>query len=266
MSNKNNVIDLERALLGAILVDESLFHNITGRLEPADFSDDKNAILFETISNVYGKGFEDIELPPIINELKRTNNFEKIGGEQFLAELMQQPALSSNVQKYMEEIYLAADHRRFKGKVEALKAKLEKEGVAGSEAAREQFENEALSAARGTSIKEFTNAKDGVANAIKDLERTASGDVAKGVAVDLPSLDEKTGGFQKGDLIILAARPSMGKTALALNMAANAARTKNVAFFSLEMPIAQLYNRIISFTAFVDGNKFRNSKNLTDNE
>lgn len=262
----NQVVELEKALIGAILVNEKAFHNVKGRLAADDFFDNKNKIIFQAISNVYDKGFEDIELAPIVNELLKNKQLDQIGGEEYLAVLMNQPGLESNITKYMQEISSKADLRRVKDRLSKIQKELETSTNANADDVLERLEVEVLNTTRGTDVKEFVDAKTGINETIADLERKAAGEQVSGITVDLPSLDKMTGGFQKGDLIILAARPSMGKTALALNMAANASKRNNVAFFSLEMPMVQLYNRILSATAFIDGNKFRESKLLTDNE
>lgn len=261
----NQVVEFERALLGSFLVNEKLFHGFKGRLEAEDFYDKKNGIIFDAISKIYDKGFEDIELKPIVEELKRANQLEAIGGAEYLAELMNQPALESNAQKYAQEIAAKADLRRIKQKLQKTLTDID-----GAKASADDIlgkvEQEILNTARGNEVKEFVDSASAIAQTIADIERRANGDTVSGVTVDLPSLDKLTGGFQRGDLIILAARPSMGKTALALNMATNASKRNNVAFFSLEMPLVQIMNRVLGSTAFIDGHKFREPRLLTENE
>lgn len=265
MENSIHAIELEKALLGAILVNEKLFHNIKGRITPQEFYDKKNAQLFAVILEIYDNGYEDIEVAPIVNRLKEKGLLEKIGGEEYIASLIKNPGFASNATNYMKEISDKAAVRDLKVRLAGMQKDLEKTDVDPS-AVLDKFETDVLSTNRGTEVKEFIDSKTAIDQTIEALEKRAAGEGVSGVSVDLPSLDAITGGFQKGDLIILAARPSMGKTALALNMAASASKTHNVAFYSLEMPTNQLYNRILSFTAFIDGDKLRDSKNITDNE
>ena len=265
MDNKqNNVIELERALLGAILVNEKLFHNVKGRITAEEFFNDKNAMIFTAITELYDKGYEDVEVRPILNRLEEKGQLEKVGAE-YIASLIESPGLPSNVTNYMKEISDKASLRNLRGRIDVMQKELAHPDVDAS-AVLEKLENDIIGTNRGTEIKEFIDSKTAIAQTIEAIERRAAGEGVSGVAVDFPSLDKITGGFQKGDLIILAARPSMGKTALALNMAANAAKTNNVAFYSLEMPTQQLYTRILSFTAYIDGNKLRDARNLTENE
>ena len=262
-----SVVNLENALLGAILVDENLFNlKIKGRLVANDFLDKNNQVLFKAISEIHEKGFDQIEIPALMQTLELNKEIEKIGGENYIAKLMSQPALNTNVDNYIQEIASQSNLREIKVKFNQVKKELDQKNAGSAEEVLEKFENDFLGMARGTKIKDFINSKSGVNVAIKNIEKKAAGEIVSGVPVDLPSIDKMTGGFQNGDLVIIAARPSMGKTALALNMAVNAATKKNVAFFSLEMSSIQLFNRILSFTAFIDGNKIRESSKLSDNE
>lgn len=260
----NTVVEIEKSLLGAILVHEKLFYSIKGRMNAKDFFDKKNQIIFAAVEEIYDKGIEDIELPPIIEQLKKTNNLTKIGGENYLGMLMNNAGLQSNATKYMMEIIQKAELRNVKILLQSVSKEVD--SATSAENILEILEQKVINSARGIQIKEFVNSKDGVENAVKALEARALGENISGISTGYAHLDKITGGFQNGDLIILAARPSMGKTALALNLATNIARKKNVAFFSLEMPIIQLWNRILSSKAYIHGNKIKSGQNLTAEE
>jgi len=100
----------------------------------------------------------------------------------------------------------------------------------------------------------------------EELESRAEGNVVSGIETQYHALDSMTSGFQKGDLIILASRPSMGKTSLSLNLAVNISQTKNVAFFSLEMPSTQLINRVLSAKSGIESNRLRNAQSISKQE
>lgn len=260
----NNVIELERALLGAILINEKLFYKVKGQLDPQDFFDTKHELIFGAINQVYDQGIEDIELAPIVQHLSSQKKLAKAGGENYLAALIKEAGLASNIHKYIQAIAEKADLRKVKILLEKAKQKADKSTSA--EDILDIIEQQVLNNARQTKIKEFVDAKTGIEEAIKALESRINGDNISGISTGFAQLDEITSGFQKGDLVILAARPSMGKTALALNLAANIARKNSVAFFSLEMPLIQLWNRILSAASYIPGNKIKDGKNLTSQE
>jgi replicative DNA helicase len=101
---------------------------------------------------------------------------------------------------------------------------------------------------------------------VEDIASRQDDKKLTGLITGFHSIDSMTSGLQKGDLIIIAARPSMGKTAFALNIANNVAKTHNVAFFSLEMPSEQLLTRIISIEGNIDGNKLKNPSKMDDTD
>lgn len=178
---------------------------------------------------------------------------------------MDSPALDSNAAKYAEEIVAKANLRTIREQLQKTITEIDS-AKADPQDVTAKLEQQILNTARGTEVKEFTDSATAIAQTIADIERRSNGETMSGITVDLPSLDKITGGFQRGDLIILAARPSMGKTALALNMAVNASKRYNVAFFSLEMPLVSIMNRVLGSTAFIDGHKFREPRLLTETE
>ena len=258
--------EYEVGLLGLMLVDENAFHTIKGQIKTSDFQDRRHQIIFNTISKVYDKGFEEIEITPITDQLKKDKNFEKVGGLDYLALLMERPTLKTNVNKYIKIISERNNLKLFLERLKKLTTEIENAKLEKTDEILSKIEGDLLELIRGTKIKEFMDSKTAIDKAIKKIEDRASGKIVSGIAVGLPSLDRITGGMQNGDLIIIAARPSMGKTAFALNIASYASQKKNVALFSLEMPFEQIYNRIISFTAFVDQSKLRESQYLTKDE
>ena len=261
-----NTYDYETGLLGLILIHKNVFHTLKGKLHAQDFDDNRHKMILNAISTVYDKGFEDIEINPIVDQLKLDKNLNKIGGVDYLAYLMERPALKSNADKYIKIISERSDLKNVKKRIKKLSNDIENNVSESAESILEKVEIDILESIRGTKIREFIDSKTAIDLTIKKIEDRASGKEVSGIAVEYPSIDKITGGFQNGDLIIIAARPSMGKTAFALNMTANAASKKSVAFFSLEMSFDQIYNRIIGFTAYIDQGKLRDSKYLSKSE
>ena len=263
MDNHQSV-KLERALLGLILVNASSINKIRGYIVSADFFDKKNIIVFQTFMDIIDEGNE-IETTLVIHKLEKNEQLKAIGGDTYIMDLIESAGMESNIPKYIKEIADKAQLRKVKLVVKELQQEIDKSSADASDIL-EKVEQGILTATRDVKQKDFQDAESVVDNSLKKIEERAAQDGISGLPTEIPSLDVITSGLQKGDLIIVAARPSMGKTAFALNLAANIAKQSNVAFFSLEMPAEQLMNRILSFTGFIDGNKLKDSNKLTSDD
>ena len=262
--NKHNTVELERALLGLLIIERNTIGNVINYLEPIDFFDINNRTVYEAIVEVANNDM-DVETATIVASLKKTGKLEKVGGINFISSLMNEAGLSSNLSQFVKEISEKSQLRKVDNVLNSLSSEIKKND-ASAEDILEKVEQEILSTTRAVQTSDFEHSSDIVDQAIESIRQKASHDGISGLSTDYPSLDDMTSGFQKGDLIILAARPSMGKTAFALNLAANIGRNHNVAVFSLEMPATQLINRLISFTGFVDGDKIREPNKLNDSD
>ena len=262
--DKHHSIKLEKALLGLILVNPSSINKIRGFIIANDFFDQKNRIIFSAFIDMMDEGSE-IETTLLIHRLEKNNNLKKIGGDLYISELIESAGMESNITKYIKEIADKSQLRKVKKVVGEIQAEIDKSSADAS-VILEQVEQGILSATRDTKQKDFEDAKSVVDSSLKRIEERASQEGISGLVTEIPSLDVMTSGLQKGDLIIIAARPSMGKTAFALNLAANVSKLNTVAFFSLEMPAEQLMNRILSFTGFIDGHKLKDSNKLTSDD
>ncbi len=251
-------VDAERFVLGSILLDDALFVQAAGTLEAEDFSLEKHRRIFKRMSDLHERD-ERIDRITLANELMKANELEACDGLSYLVSLDDGLPQLPNVDSYirivkdkaiLRRIILASQHM-------INRCLLDAEGP-----------DQILAGAEDTLLKlGEQRVKSGLMNAGQILEEYEGGINAfldpskriKGISTGFAKLDEYTGGMHGGDLIILAARPSMGKTALALNIAQHVALKlkKTVAVFSLEMSRESLLTRMLCSTARVDSQRFR---------
>ncbi len=253
-------LDAERFVLGSILMDDSSFISIAGTLGADDFCLEKHRRIFFRMAELYDRG-ERIDRVTVANELMKHNQLESIDGLSYLVSLDDGLPTISNLDSYVRIVKDKSILRR----IIFNSQKLIDRCVLGEE------EPELLLASAEESLLKLgeSRAKDALANPDRIIREFEGGLNAfldpskriKGVSTGFLKLDEMTGGFHGGELIILAARPSMGKTALALNIAQHVAMNQNekqtVAVFSLEMSKESLLTRMICAAARVDQQKFR---------
>ncbi len=253
-------LDAERFVLGSILLDDSSFISTAGALGADDFCLEKHRRIFSRMAELYERG-ERIDRITVANELMKHNQLESIDGLSYLVSLDDGLPTISNLDSYVRIVKDKSILRR----IIFNSQKLIDRCVLGEE------EPELLLASAEESLLKLgeSRAKDALANPDRIIREFEGGLNAfldpskriKGVSTGFLKLDEMTGGFHGGELIILAARPSMGKTALALNIAQHVAMNQNekqtVAVFSLEMSKESLLTRMICASARVDQQKFR---------
>ena len=254
-------LDSEKALLGSIMLrTESLFE-ITDILIPESFYAEKHRVIYSAMLALHRKR-EPIDMLTLATKLEEKNELERIGGRTYLGELSQSVPSSANAKHYaeivrkkhiMRTLISAADHISEIGYRESdeLEQMLD-------EAERKIFAVTNISSRQGT-IK----IKDALMEAWDRLEKIhQAGEGMRGVSTGFKSLDNLLSGFQKSDLIILAARPSVGKTSLALDIARRAAVEHGVpvGIFSLEMSHQQLIDRMLAAQSSVDAWRLRTGK------
>ncbi len=249
--------DAEKSVLGTILLQQDKYYVISGIISENDFYFLKHKEIYISIKNLERKG-EPIDLLTVGNELSKREVLDKIGGNDYLRELVTSEFFVYNVESYAKMIREAADLRR------VIK-------VAG-EIIEQGYSPEAEPASvvefAESKIFEVSQKKNSVGlQALKDvllqnIEIINTRSKNKGKLAGVPSgyydLDEMTGGFQKGEMVVLAARPSMGKTAFALNVSRNAAlEGKKIIIFSAEMPATQLGERLLTISSKIDSKKLK---------
>ncbi|HLJ44620.1 MAG TPA: replicative DNA helicase [Bryobacteraceae bacterium] len=253
-------LDAERFVLGSIMLDDSTFIQIAGSLEPDDFSIEKHRRIFARMVDLYDRG-ERIDRVTVANELIKQNQLESVDGLSYLVSLDDGLPAVSNIDSYVRIVKDKSILRR----IIFSSQKLIDRCVLGEEEPDEIL----ASAEEGLLKLGESRAKDALmdpATIIREYEGGLNAFLdpskrIKGISTGFLKFDEMTGGLHGGELIILAARPSMGKTALALNIAQHVAmnpqENNTVAVFSLEMSRESLLTRVICATARVDQQKFR---------
>src|ERR1044072_7396255 len=251
-------VDAERFVLGSILLDDALYVQAAGTLEADDFSLQKHRLIFRRMGDLQDRG-ERIDRVTVANELMKFNELEACDGLSYLVSLDDGLPHIPNLDSYIRIVKDKAELRRI---IFASQNKLNR-CLLG-----EEDPGDILAGAEETLLKlGEARVKSGLVNAETILSEYEGGINAfldpskriKGISTGFAKFDEMTGGLHAGDLFIVAARPSMGKTALALNIAQHVAlkMKQTVAVFSLEMSKESLLTRMLCSAARVDSQRFR---------
>ncbi|MDO8563246.1 MAG: replicative DNA helicase [Candidatus Limnocylindria bacterium] len=251
--------EAEASLLGAILIDGNVYaETVHGRLAPPDLSRDNHRLVLGAIERVAERA-ESIGFQSVQAELAARDELEAAGGPQFLVGLMQFVPTVAHASTYADIVERTSTLRRLITAANEI-ARLALTRDTAVQAVREA--QELLFALSERSLhRDILSLR--VALQLFAEQIMARGEDQKiGIPTGFKTLDEKTGGLQQSDLIVLAGRPGLGKTSLALNIAAHAALTekKTVALFSMEMSELQVVQRLISMEAGIDGNRMRHGR------
>jgi len=253
-----NSIEAEESILSAILIDNNTLLDVFDILTPEDFYKTAHKIIFSAIADLFAKT-EPVDLVTLSNILKEKGQLENVGGATYLAHLVDAVPLAVNAQHYARIVHDKASLRRL----------IEKANIITSRCFEDRGNVDEVIDFAESSIFEISQNKTNqafypISNLIEVNintleERQGNKALVTGVPTGFFLLDQMTSGFQKSDLIIIAGRPSMGKTALALNIARNAAINDNipVALFSLEMSKEQLSMRMLSSEARLNSSRLR---------
>lgn len=259
-------LEAEASLLGSIIIDNDSLFKIADTISDDDFFSDKHKYIYRAITGLYEK-HKPIDVLTVSDRLKTDGFLEMIGGPSYLTELTNFVPTAAHVEQYAEIVAQKAVRRRLIGSgTETVQL-----GYDESKPVQDIVES-AETALFNVSEKSVKQTVDSLENIIADsFERFDNLHKNKGASRGLPTgftdIDDILGGIQPSDLLILAARPSMGKTAFSLNLAHNiAAKTlRPVLFFSLEMSKEQLVDRLLSMQAGIDSWALRTG-NLSDKD
>lgn len=249
----------ERGVLGGILVHgEEVLAGIAATLSSGDFYDRRHGHIFEAMLALYDKG-QPVDEITVTSRLDSEGRLEAVGGPASLADMADMVLGPQHVDHYAQ---LVRDKALLRGFIAATQTAMEAaySQQAEPDIALEEAERAIFAATQERSLSGVTPIKPLLISSIKLLSlRTKQKGLILGVPTGFAKLDELTGGFQPGDLIIIAGRPSMGKTAFALNIASNACLNSgiSVAVFSLEMSKEQLALRLLSSESRVSASKMR---------
>ncbi len=249
--------EAERAVLGALILDHDSFYKVEDKLSSQAFDLPRHRILYEACVELAAKQ-QAATLITLRSYLEERGQLDQIGGVTFLSRVADAVPTAAHVEHH-------ADILREKSLARALIRSCEEissRGYSGRETVDELLEHaerEILQIAIGHAQNQFSSMRDEMQSTFDWIERVQAGDVI-GVRTGFEDFDRRTGGLQGGELMVLAGRPSMGKTALALNMARNHAVDQNgcVGFFSLEMTKRELVLRLLWSEAKVDSVRFAN--------
>lgn len=250
--------EAEEAVLGSLLIDPDAVIKVASFLEPDDFYREKNSWIYQAILDLHERR-EPADFVTLVDELERRDQLQQVGGAAYITSLINSVPTAVHVEHYAHIVERTATLRRLiaaAGQIAAL-AYEEAEDV---DEVVDRAEQLVFSVSERRIRRDLTPVRQimhGVVDRLDYLHRH------KGELLGVPSgfgkLDKLLGGFQKSDLIVLAARPGVGKTSLALNIAVNAAKRygQRVAFFSLEMSSEQLVQRLLSAETGINQQKLR---------
>ena len=259
-------VEAEQAILGCMLTDKDSVISAMEVLKEDDFYREDNKAIYSAMLTLYGKA-EPIDIITVKAELVENGKFDQVGGLEYLAVLPEKVPTTTNIDKYIkivEEKSLLRNLIRTANDMIAA-------GYNQTEDVEDIMnvaEKKIFDILQNKNSKGYASIKDVLVGTFAELERlyNQKGYIT-GVETGFNDLDMKTSGFHKSDLIIIAARPAMGKSAFAINIATHAAVSNNVpvVIFNLEMSKEQVANRILCSEAMVDSNKIRTGK-IDDNE
>jgi len=251
-------IEAEEAILGGILINNDAMNQVMDVLSADDFYREASMHIFEGMVELYNHG-EPIDIITLSQYLNRKKLEEKAGGPDYPASLAEAVSTSAGITFHAEIVKSLSLRRKLIGKCSTISAACF-QNWEETEDLLEMAEQSVFEIAEEQVREGFQSLKDVITGSFKKLESAAAFDgYVTGVPTDFKDFDRLTAGLQPSDLIIIAGRPSMGKTAFALNIGYNAAKKtgKGVAVFSLEMSRQQLGIRLLGFDAKIDATKLR---------
>ena len=259
-------LDAEMSLLGAVLIDEEVLADISEHVTPHDFYDKRHSVVFAAMMRLFER-HKPVDLLTLTEELKRKDQLDMIGGSAYLTELTNYVPTAAHAASYAEIVAQKAVRRRLiKASAEITELGYDEETT--TQELLEKAEAELFSVSDQSLKQDLVSIESILTESfdrIEDLHRNKG--ALRGIRTGYRDLDDKTAGLQRSDLIILAARPAMGKTTLVTNLAYNVATIAKlpVLFFSLEMSKEQLIDRMLSDASGVNSWNIRTG-NLSDDD
>jgi replicative DNA helicase len=259
-------LDAEMSLIGAVLIDDEVMADISEHVNSKDFYDKRHGIIYGAMVRLY-EHHKPIDLLTLTEELKKRKEFDTVGGSSYLTELTNYVPTSAHAEAYAELVAQKAVRRRLiKASADISELGFDEETT--TQELLERAEAELFSVSDQSLKQDLVSIESILTESFDRLEELHRNKGAlRGVATGYRDLDNMTAGLQRSDLIILAARPAMGKTTLVTNLAYNVATIAKqpVLFFSLEMSKEQLVDRMLSDASGVDSWNIRTG-NLSDED
>jgi replicative DNA helicase len=251
-------LELEEAVLGAMMMEQTAVNSVIDVLKPESFYRDANRRIYAAIVDLFHAS-EPIDILTVTEALRKLGDLQQVGGAQAVAALTARVASSANIEAHARIIAQKYIQRELI-RVSSIITQKAFEETTDVLDLLDEAESQLFEVAQGNIRKSYESMSSIMRQALEDIDnaRNQEGGVS-GVSTGFVDLDRITGGFQKSDMIVLAARPGMGKTAFVLTMARNITVEYNVpvAVFSLEMSAVQLVQRLISAETEISSDKFR---------
>lgn len=252
-------LEAEESVLGSMLLSQEAITDVSEFLTSQDFYKESHGLIYQTALALFASG-EPVDPVTVAESLRAQGNLERVGDRSYILNLMSSVPTPANARYYAEVVSRLATYRRLiaaAGKVAAVGYRAPEELAE----ALDEAENVVFNVAQRERKESIKPIKELMESTFEDLEKIAEGTMETGIRTGFTDLDELTTGLQPSDLIIIAARPSMGKTSLALNIADYVAVEERapVAIFSLEMSASEVTKRMLCSRARVDSQKLKTS-------
>ena len=259
--------EAEQSALGAALISKDALIDVTDRLKPDDFYNGAHKEIYAAMLDLF-KEDKNVDIVTVSDELKKRGSLEAAGGRSYIADLPTFAPTAVNASGYADIVAEKADLRALISAADEIKASgFDEELTSGS--ILDRAEQKIFQIAQNREQSEYVPLREVLEENIELIDKASKnkGDLL-GVPTGFDKLDDILKGLQRSDLIVLAARPGMGKSAFALNVALNAAKKNDasVLIFNLEMPKTQLGLRLLSMESNVEMEKLQTGQNLTSEE
>lgn len=258
-------IEAEQAVLGCMITDKDAVIAAIESLAEEDFYREDNKLIYKAIMNLYNRA-EPVDIITLKSELSSIGKLDAVGGLEYLAELPEKVPTTSNVDKYIKIVKEKSELRTLIKTANDI-ITMSYDPTQEVESIMDGAEKKIFGIMQKKNQEGYASIKDILVDSFTELEELYNRKQhVTGVPTGFIDLDKMTAGLHNSDLVLVAARPAMGKSAFALNIATNAALSANtgVAIFSLEMSKEQMANRILGSVAMVDGNSIRTGRIADD--
>ena len=250
-------LEAEQSVLGSLLIDSRCVNDVIGMVRPEDFYLKTNREIYETIYEMFSYS-QVIDPVTVLDKMRERGVYDEQSSTKYIMQLMEITPTAANVKQYAQIVHDKALLRNLSDAASEIVDTVY-EGVGSAQDILEAAEKKIYALRRGNTNESLEHVGTILLKVFDRLtELSESGSDISGISCGLRDLDKFISGLNKSDLMLLAARPGMGKTSMALNIALNVAKKypkKTVAFFSLEMSKQQLVTRLISNESFVDNKK-----------
>ncbi len=262
---KNNLDQnlVEKAVIGLIIIKPSLISKVIGVLDEKNFVNTENKLIFKVMEKLYNSN-QKIDSIILSNELSKESKKNKEYWIDIISHLTLESGYESNIDNYVQILNDQKQARDLEKTLSHSISEIKNEKLSVKELV-EKIESDIFNVTRNRELRDFENVKEIADEFSNKLELIKNHGYQEGEKTQLLGLDSMMGGLKKGEMIIVAARPSMGKTAFALQIINNVSKTKNVGLFSLEMPSQSIIQRLVSVESGISQDSFRTFDKLPEN-